>query len=99
MTSKASPEGAGEGGERPFGRARALDELDSPPGPIFRRPPPADPALLRLHALWIEATDETIGSILDEARATAEEVGPELSEWVNGYVAALERLERWLRDR
>lgn len=99
MTSKASPDGADGEGERPFGRARVVHDPNSPPGPVFRRPPPADPVLLRLHSLWIDATDETVGSVLDEARETAGEVGPELAEWVNAYVAALERLERWLRDR
>ena len=84
----------------PLGRNREEPpgKPESAPGPRFPSPPPAHPVLSELHALWISANADTIGSIVNRARAAAEEAPPEIHAWVVRYVEALERLEFWLRD-
>lgn len=69
-----------------------------PPGPVFDRVPPSHPLLTELHVLWIEATEDDIGSIVTRARELASAAPPEVADWAVRYVEALERLEYWLRD-
>lgn len=100
--SKSEEEGRRRhpGWARPLGRTRA-EEPESgkePPGPVFESPPPDHPLLLTLHALWISATDETIGGVVREVREIAAGA-PELDPWVQTYLDTIGRLETWLRDR
>ena len=102
MTSKP-PEAANDDGEssRPFGRNRvdSMDGSEDLPGPRFSAPPPRHPVLIELHTFWIEATDDSIGGLLERAREIAIEAPEEVRTWADDYVEALERLEVWLRDR
>lgn len=51
-----------------------------------------------LRTIWDQATPDSINGDLDRARALAALASPEDKEEVELYIAALERLERWLHD-
>ena len=85
--------------------SRAQDE-DHPPQVIPPVLPPelllpegANEPLMRLEAIWRQATPDTIGGDLEAARRLAETIESEDAEVARRYVTALIRLEHWLRDR
>lgn len=63
-------------------------------------PPSSQPSPLaqQLQALWDNATAESIGPALREARERVAEATPAVQEEVAELMQALEQLERWLRD-
>ncbi len=67
--------------------------------PELLLPEGADELLVRLEAIWLQATPDTIGGDLELARRVAGAVRGEDAEVAQRYVTALIRLEHWLRDR
>jgi len=52
-----------------------------------------------LRRMWLEATPDSIGADVARVRALVDSTPPEEQEVVRFYLASLERLEHWLRDR
>ena len=63
-----------------------------------RPPRPSDDLAQDLQALWRDATADSIGPALREARARVAAAPPEVQEELAELMLSLEQLERWLRS-
>ena len=85
---------------------RGAQRPDSPPLfippellPELLLPEGADGLLVRLEAIWLQATPDSIGGDVELARRVAGAIEGEDAEVAQRYLTALIRLEHWLRDR
>lgn len=67
-------------------------------GPLAEDREVRESLLTELRDMWDRATPDSIAVDLERARALASAAPPQDRELARMYVAALERLERWLHD-